>query len=202
MTSTGCSPERAARTACPTCQTACSRSANGRWKLVANLSAFQKSHPVANPDEDDFEPDGPGTAWRAPRRALPDGLEPRRARPGDAARRDPRVVDMSAKLGHIVPTALHRAAAAAMAPNPDRQPGRVRAARRHGPERARVAADREPAAQGAGLAPRAGGRPRRPARPALRARAERNTGGPDARHGRDRPHRGPRHAAPRQSSPG
>ncbi len=28
------------------------------WKLVANLSRFQKNHPVANPEPDDFEPDG------------------------------------------------------------------------------------------------------------------------------------------------
>jgi hypothetical protein len=31
------------------------------WTLIANLSAFQKSHHVANPEPDDFEPDG--TWW-------------------------------------------------------------------------------------------------------------------------------------------
>ena len=31
---------------------------HGKWKLIANLSAFQKAHPVANPDPEDFEPDG------------------------------------------------------------------------------------------------------------------------------------------------
>jgi hypothetical protein len=31
---------------------------NGTWKLIADLSAFQAANPVANPDEDDFEPDG------------------------------------------------------------------------------------------------------------------------------------------------
>jgi hypothetical protein len=31
---------------------------NGTWKMVADLSAFQKAHPVANPDLEDFEPDG------------------------------------------------------------------------------------------------------------------------------------------------
>jgi hypothetical protein len=31
---------------------------NGTWKTIANLSAFLKAHPVANPDEEDFEPDG------------------------------------------------------------------------------------------------------------------------------------------------
>src|SRR3954454_12199984 len=32
--------------------------ADGSWKLIANLSAFQKSHPVANPNKEDFKPDG------------------------------------------------------------------------------------------------------------------------------------------------
>jgi len=31
---------------------------NGTWDLVADLSAFQKANPVANPDLADFEPDG------------------------------------------------------------------------------------------------------------------------------------------------
>jgi hypothetical protein len=31
---------------------------HGKWKLIANLSAFQKAHPVAHPDPEDFEPDG------------------------------------------------------------------------------------------------------------------------------------------------
>jgi hypothetical protein len=30
----------------------------GSWSMIANLSAFQSAHPVANPDNDDFEPDG------------------------------------------------------------------------------------------------------------------------------------------------
>ena len=30
----------------------------GTWKIIADLSAFQAANPVANPDEDDFEPDG------------------------------------------------------------------------------------------------------------------------------------------------
>ena len=30
----------------------------GTWKLIANLSAFQKAHPVAKPDPEDFDPDG------------------------------------------------------------------------------------------------------------------------------------------------
>src|SRR6516162_8160866 len=31
---------------------------NGNSTLIADLSAFQKTHPVANPEPDDFEPDG------------------------------------------------------------------------------------------------------------------------------------------------
>jgi hypothetical protein len=31
---------------------------HGRWKLIANLSAFLKAHPVAHPNPGDFEPDG------------------------------------------------------------------------------------------------------------------------------------------------
>ena len=31
---------------------------NGTWRMIANLSAFQKTHPVAHPEADDFEPDG------------------------------------------------------------------------------------------------------------------------------------------------
>jgi hypothetical protein len=31
---------------------------NGTWTMIADLSAFQKAHPVANPDLADFEPDG------------------------------------------------------------------------------------------------------------------------------------------------
>jgi hypothetical protein len=34
----------------------------GKWKLIANLSAFQRAHAVANPDPEDFEPDGTRTA--------------------------------------------------------------------------------------------------------------------------------------------
>ena len=32
--------------------------AGGTWTLIADLSAFLAANPVANPDEDDFEPDG------------------------------------------------------------------------------------------------------------------------------------------------
>jgi hypothetical protein len=32
--------------------------AGGTWTMIADLSAFEAANPVANPDEDDFEPDG------------------------------------------------------------------------------------------------------------------------------------------------
>lgn len=32
--------------------------ANGSWSMVANLSSYLQSHPVKNPEPDDFEPDG------------------------------------------------------------------------------------------------------------------------------------------------
>src|SRR3954451_1198177 len=80
---------------------------NGTWKLVANLSAFQKAHPVANPDEDDFEPDG---TWYS-MIALNGALYPMDSNHGELDRVTPhgaisRVTDLSAKAGHIVPTAL------------------------------------------------------------------------------------------------
>jgi hypothetical protein len=31
---------------------------DGSWKQIADLSSFQKAHPTANPEPDDFEPDG------------------------------------------------------------------------------------------------------------------------------------------------
>ena len=31
---------------------------NGSWSMIADLGAFQRAHPVANPNPDDFEPDG------------------------------------------------------------------------------------------------------------------------------------------------
>ncbi|WP_370086266.1 ScyD/ScyE family protein [Streptacidiphilus sp. MAP12-16] len=77
------------------------------WREVANLSAFLMSHPVANPNPGDFEPDG---TWYS---MVADGddlyaVEPnhgeldRISRGGHVSR----VVDVSAHLGHVVPTAL------------------------------------------------------------------------------------------------
>jgi hypothetical protein len=81
---------------------------NGTTTQVANLSAFIKANPVANPDDDDFEPDGTWYSMVAVRGDLY-AVEPNH---GEVDQIDPltgtisRVVDVSATQGHIVPTAL------------------------------------------------------------------------------------------------
>jgi hypothetical protein len=81
---------------------------DGSWNLVANLSAFQQSHPVANPDLDDFEPDGTEYSMVAVHGELyvvePNHGEVLRVSPDTGA--ISRVVDVSASEGHIVPTAI------------------------------------------------------------------------------------------------
>jgi hypothetical protein len=80
---------------------------HGTWKLIANLSAFQKAHPVANPDPQDFEPDGTWYSMIAAHGALypmdSNHGELDRVTPGGAISR---VIDISASQGHVVPTAL------------------------------------------------------------------------------------------------
>ena len=77
------------------------------WTMIANLSAYQKSHPVANPEPDDFEPDG--TWWGLVAR---DGLffavEPNHGELVSITRSGSvhRVLDISSIQGHIVPTAI------------------------------------------------------------------------------------------------
>ena len=81
--------------------------ADGTWTLIANLSAFQQSHPVAQPEEDDFEPDG---TWYSMINVRGDlyALEPNHGElvkvttSGEITR----VIDISASEGHVVPTAL------------------------------------------------------------------------------------------------
>ena len=81
---------------------------NGAWILIADLSAFQQSHPVANPEPDDFEPDGTWYSMVALRGDLY-AVEPNH---GEVVRISPstggitRVVDVSASQDHIVPTAV------------------------------------------------------------------------------------------------
>jgi hypothetical protein len=75
--------------------------------LVADLSAFQKAHPVANPEADDFEPDGTWYSMVAVGQTLyavePNHGELDRVTTGGAISR---VADISASQGHIVPTAM------------------------------------------------------------------------------------------------
>jgi len=82
-------------------------SANGRATMVADLSAFQKAHPVANPQPDDFEPDGTWYSMIAVRGSFY-ALEPNHGEldsisTGGNVRR---IADISRVQGHIVPTAM------------------------------------------------------------------------------------------------
>jgi hypothetical protein len=87
--------------------------ANGTWQMIANLSAFQQSHPVKTPNPFDFEPDG--TWWGMV--AVHDDLyavEPNHGELVKVSTKDgkiSRVIDISASQGHVVPTAIaHRGA--------------------------------------------------------------------------------------------
>ena len=81
---------------------------NGTTTQVANLSDFLKANPVANPEPDDFEPDG---TWYSmvPYKGDLYAVEPNH---GEVDRINPwtgeisRVVDVSASQGHIVPTSI------------------------------------------------------------------------------------------------
>jgi len=81
--------------------------ANSSWSLIANLSRFQKNHPVANPEPGDFEPDGTWYSMIAVGGDLyavePNHGELDKITPGAGVSR---VVDISASQGHIVPTAV------------------------------------------------------------------------------------------------
>jgi hypothetical protein len=82
-------------------------SANGTSTMVADLSSFQKAHPVANPEPDDFEPDGTWYSMVSVRGKLyavePNHGELDAISPNGEIRR---VADISATQGHIVPTAI------------------------------------------------------------------------------------------------
>jgi hypothetical protein len=82
-------------------------SSNGSISLVADLGAYQQAHPVANPEPDDFEPDGTWYSMVVRNGAFyavePNHGELDRVTTGGAISR---VVDISASQGHIVPTAI------------------------------------------------------------------------------------------------
>lgn len=77
------------------------------WTLVADLSAYQRSHPVAHPEEDDFEPDGTWFSMLSLRGNLY-AVEPNH---GEIVKVTPdgkitRVIDVSATQGHVVPASI------------------------------------------------------------------------------------------------
>jgi hypothetical protein len=81
--------------------------ADGTPTLVANLSAFWKTHPVENPDLNDLEPDGTPYSM-----ASVDGklyvLDPHNGELDEITTdgRIRRLIDISKSEGHIVPTSL------------------------------------------------------------------------------------------------
>jgi hypothetical protein len=82
--------------------------ADGSTTQVANLSAYLAANPVANPEPDDFEPDGTWYSMIAVHGTLY-AVEPNH---GEVVKVSPatgsitRVVDVSASQGHIVPTSI------------------------------------------------------------------------------------------------
>ena len=81
--------------------------ADGTTTMVADLSVFQKAHPVANPNPGDFEPDGTWYSMIAVNGSFY-AIEPNHGEldsisMGGHVRR---IADISKVQGHIVPTAL------------------------------------------------------------------------------------------------
>jgi len=80
---------------------------NGSWNLIANLSEWSLNHVVANPEEDDFEPDG---TWYSMINVRGDlyAVEPNHGEMVKVKTNGniSRVIDVSATQGHIVPTAV------------------------------------------------------------------------------------------------
>lgn len=80
---------------------------DGSRTQVVNLSLFQKNHPVANPEPDDFEPDGTWYSMVAVGDLL-FAVEPNHGELDAVALNGTirRVADISRVEGHIVPTAV------------------------------------------------------------------------------------------------
>jgi hypothetical protein len=80
---------------------------DGSWSIIADLGAYQRANPVANPEMDDFEPDGTWYSMIAVHGRL-FGVEPNH---GEIVQittggRITRVIDVSASQGHVVPTVI------------------------------------------------------------------------------------------------
>lgn len=80
---------------------------NGSWSMVANLSDWFMAHPVQNPNPGDFEPDGTPYSMINVNGALY-VMEPNHGELLKVSTNGniSRVVDISATLGHIVPTVV------------------------------------------------------------------------------------------------
>lgn len=81
--------------------------ANGSWTMIADLAAYQKANPTAVVDEEDFEPDGTWYSMVEVRGALY-AVEPNHGEVVKVTQSGSisRLVDVSASLGHAVPTAI------------------------------------------------------------------------------------------------
>jgi len=80
---------------------------DGSTTMIANLSAFWQANPVANPEEDDFEPDGTPFSMVVVQGAFY-VVEPNHGEV-DRVTLDgtiTRLVDVSASQGHVVPTSI------------------------------------------------------------------------------------------------
>ena len=79
----------------------------GTWTYIADLSTYLRNNPVANPEPDDFEPDGTLFSMVVNNGHFyavePNHGEIIRANPGGHAER---LIDISATQGHIVPTSI------------------------------------------------------------------------------------------------
>ena len=80
---------------------------DGTWTLIADLSAFQKANPVANPEEEDFEPDGTWYSMVAVGNSFY-AIEPNHGELDRVTLKGAiqRVSDISESQGHIVPTSI------------------------------------------------------------------------------------------------
>jgi hypothetical protein len=80
---------------------------DGTTTMIADLSAFLKTHPVKNPNPGDFEPDGTWYSMIAVRGAL-FAVEPNHGELDMITTNGQirRIADISATQGHIVPTAI------------------------------------------------------------------------------------------------
>jgi hypothetical protein len=80
---------------------------DGTWDMIADLSDWSLNHPVANPEEDDYEPDGTWYSMINVRGSLY-AVEPNH---GEMVKvttsgQISRVIDVSATQGHVVPTVV------------------------------------------------------------------------------------------------